>query len=149
MESKAKTSIKEVRNLPYRELPSKVGKPITIKTRLRVIDNTGSKQVEMIGTIKKGNTAKRYPSAGCGEIIRAVIKQGTDKSKVIHFLITGCKKPYFRKTEGIHVVFSENTGIILEKNKNLYKIKDTKIKGPVAKECSRRFPTLKTHAILV
>jgi ribosomal protein L14 len=134
--------------LPWKEVHSSLSKGITKGTRLKVISGSDAEVVEVIGVFNTGNTAKRYVSAGCGDIIKVAVKKGKLKGKMETAMVTTTRMGFFRDSEGITVRFEENTCILVQKQKTKYHIKDSKIKGIVAKECLEVIPLLKKNAII-
>ena len=143
---KATEKINELRGLPFKKLPtSNMTRGVTIGTRLKCIDGTGSQLVEVIGVFHTGNTAKRNVSAGVGHIIKVAVKKGVNKGKMEMAVVTTTKRKFYRNSEGIRVMFEKNTCIIVEKTKKIYRPKSTVIKYPVAKECLERVPSLRKY----
>lgn len=109
---------------------------IQLRTRLKVVDNTGAKILQCFH-ILGGSTRK---SGQLGDIIIGVVKEAeprrlVKKHEVIRALIVRQKKFYKRK-DGTYIRFDDNACIILEG-----KTKDPKggrILGPIAKEIKEK-----------
>ena len=101
------------------------------ETRLRVADNTGSKEVLCINI--PGGTRRRY--AHVGDIIVVTVKQAiprgaVKKGEVIRAVIVRETKT-FRRSNGAYVRFDENAVVMLDEKNNP---KGSRIFGPVARE---------------
>lgn len=106
---------------------------LQLRSMLIVADNTGAKQLQLIGIPKNGNRKKAY----IGEIITGVIKQAIPhgqikKGEVVPAVIVRTRKEKKRK-DGSYIRFDENACVLLQSKDN----KDprgTRIFGPIAKE---------------
>jgi len=101
------------------------------RTILKSADNTGVKKLQCIGI--PGYSKKRY--AQIGDIIVCSVKESLPTSEikkgtVVRVLIVRQKKPWRRK-DGSYIRFSENAGVIIDKDKSL---KGTRIFGPIPRE---------------
>ena len=109
---------------------------IYLRTRLKVADNTGAKEVACIGVIGKKN--KRY--AALGDVITASVKvslgeTGIKKGEVVRAVIVRTHFPIKRR-DGMSVKFDENACVIIDKQGNP---RGTRVFGPVARETRERF----------
>ncbi|MFC1599286.1 50S ribosomal protein L14 [Candidatus Omnitrophota bacterium] len=109
---------------------------ILLRTRLRVADNTGAKQVACIKVIGKKN--KRH--ASLGDIITASVKismgeVGIKKGEVVRAVVVRTHFPIKRR-DGFSVKFDENACVIIDKQGNP---RGTRVFGPVAREIRDRF----------
>ena len=103
------------------------------RTRLIVADNTGAREIVMIGVLGKGNRRNAY----IGDIISAVVKKaapiGTVKAhEMVKAVIVRTRKEVGRK-DGSYIRFDDNAAVVIDnlKDKNP---KGTRIFGPVARE---------------
>lgn len=85
------------------------------QTRLKVIDNTGAREIVCIGVL--GGNKKRY--AGLSEVISATVKTAIPrgmlkKGDIVHAVIVRTKKEHRRK-DGTYIRFDDNAVVILEK----------------------------------
>lgn len=105
---------------------------IQLRTRLKVVDNTGAKILQCFH-ILGGSTRK---SGQLGDMIVGVIKEAeprrmVKKHEVVRALIIRQKK-FYKRNDGTYIRFDDNACIILEgKTKEP---KGGRILGPVAKE---------------
>ena len=85
------------------------------ETRLKVIENTGAKEIQCIRVL--GGYRKRY--ARIGDIITATIKKdvphtSVKKGEVIHAVIVRTKKET-RRANGVYVRFDDNAAVIVDR----------------------------------
>jgi large subunit ribosomal protein L14 len=100
-------------------------------TRLKVVDNSGAREIMCIHVL--GGTRKRY--ARVGDLIMASVKEAVPggavkKGDVVRAVIVRTAKPYGRR-DGSYIRFDENAAAILDEKGNP---KGSRIFGPVAKE---------------
>jgi large subunit ribosomal protein L14 len=115
---------------------------IGLGSTLKILDNSGAKQVQCIRVLKGNNRTK----AKLGDIIVASIKKisniDTSKNKrkkvskgqVHHILIIGCKKKSSRY-DGSNIYFNSNNGVIIDNNGLPL---STRIFSPIPKEITKR-----------
>lgn len=119
-------------------LASNVVKGLTQGSRLECRDNSGAKELYIIGTIKQMGTRKRYPSVGVGNIVICSVKKGNPDmiKKVVKALIIRQKKE-FRRANGWRVGFEDNAAVLITDDGLPV---GTEVKGVVAREVFERFP---------
>ncbi len=101
------------------------------ETRLKVMDNSGAKEILCIRVL--GGTKKRY--ARVGDKIVATVKGVNSSSQlkkgtVVKALVARTKKEIKRK-DGSYIRFEDNAAIILNNNDEP---RGTRIFGPIARE---------------
>lgn len=106
---------------------------LQLRSVLTVADNTGAREVYMIGLPRCGN--RRY--AYIGDVITAVVKTADPHSQLkkgdkVYAVIIRTKKEKRRK-DGSYIRFDDNACVILQ-TKNSKEPKGTRIFGPVARE---------------
>ncbi|MDP2931186.1 MAG: 50S ribosomal protein L14 [Chloroflexota bacterium] len=99
-------------------------------TRLKAADNTGARQIMMIGFL-----GSRRHYAHVGDIIVCSVKKATPtaivkKGEVVRAVIVRTVSPC-RRADGSSIRFDENAAVILSDKDNP---KGTRIFGPVARE---------------
>ena len=62
-------------------IAGRVTSGLPTQARLECVDNTGAKVVQLITVLKKGGVARRYPSAGVGDMIRVTVRRGTPETR--------------------------------------------------------------------
>jgi len=119
-------------------LGSHIPKTLILGSRLLCHDNSGAKQVEIIGVAGYKGVRGRNPKAGVGDVIIAAVKKGKPdmvKKKVKAVIIR--QKKEIRRPSGLRVSFEDNACVLV--NDDMLPI-GTEIKGVVAKEISERHP---------
>lgn len=106
------------------------------KTKLKVADNSGAREVECIKVL--GGYQPRY--ARIGDVITISVKSATPhssikKGDIMRAVIVRTKKEIKRK-DGTCLRFSENACAILDKEK--HEFRGTRVFGPIAREVRRK-----------
>ena len=111
---------------------------------LTCIDNTGAKTVQIIMTPKLKGIARRYPTAGVGDLVVVSVKKGAAdmKRQILKAVIVRQRRP-FRRPDGTMVQFEDNAAVLVTDNGET---KGTMIKGPVAIEAAERWPKIASLA---
>ena len=109
---------------------------IQLRTRVKVVDNSGAREVECIHVL--GGSGKRY--ARIGDIIVASVKvaeprKEVKKHDVVWALIVRQRKE-FKRADGSCIRFSENGCVILVEK--TIKPKGGRIFGPIAREIKEK-----------
>jgi len=126
--------------ITVKAISTKTTKGVRIGTRLKCIDNTGAKELEVISVRGFKGTRRRTPQAGVGQVVICAVKKGNQKimHEIVKAAIVRQKMPY-RRPNGTHIKFNDNAAILLD-DKLDPRGKD--IKGVVAKEAVERFTTI-------
>ncbi len=119
-------------------LAAKIIKSLCIGSRLVCSDNSGAKEIAIIGVLGHKGTRKRYFKAGICDIIIAAVKKGKPEmvKKVVRALIIRQRKEY-KRANGMVVYFEDNAAVLL--NEDNMPI-GTEVKGVVAREVAERYP---------
>ena len=101
------------------------------ETRLKVADNTGARELQVIHVM--GGSMRRYGYVGdivvCS--VKSAAPQGSvKKSDIVKAVIVRCAKEW-RRDDGSSIRFDDNAAVILDNNMNP---RGTRIFGPVARE---------------
>lgn len=125
-------------------LAGKQTKGICTGTVLDVIDNTGAKKISVIAVPGFHGVARRYPSAGVGDIVVASVKKGSPEMRrqIVYAIIVRQRRP-FRRADGTMVTFDDNAAVITTEEGET---KGSDIKGPVAREAAERWPRVAATA---
>ena len=104
-------------------------------TKLFIADNTGAKVIKCYAIL--GGSKKRY--AQIGDIILASVKEAeprriVKKHEKVKAVIVRQKKP-FRRKDGSYISFSENSAVIIDKNREP---KGGRIFGPIPREIEEK-----------
>ncbi len=123
---------------------SHVVKALHIGSRLVCDDNTGAKELEIIGVIGFKGKRRIMPRAGVGDVVVCSVKKGKPeiRKKVVKAVIIRQKKEY-RRPDGTRIKFSDNAAVLIDDKGHP---RGTEIKGIVAKEVAERFSKVATLA---
>ncbi len=121
-------------------ISTRVSKGIQVGSRLKCVDNTGAKELEVIAVKNYRGTRKRRGQAGVGDVVIAAVKKGNQKIKheKVMAVIVRQAMPYRRKN-GIRIKFRDNAAVLLNEK---FEPRGKEIKDIVAKECVERFPAV-------
>jgi large subunit ribosomal protein L14 len=113
-------------------------------TRLKVIDNSGAKEIECIDVLKLSD--KR--TAEIGNFIIASVKKArtggsVSKKDVVRAIIVRQRKPK-RRNNGVVVRFDDNAAILVSENLN--ELVGNRISGPVPYEVREIMPSVASIA---
>jgi len=102
------------------------------QTRLKIIDNTGAKEIMCITVL--GGNKRRY--AGLGDVIVATVKKATPhgvvkRGEVVRAVIVRIKKET-RRPDGSYIRFADNAAVII--NPKTKEPRGTRIFSVVARE---------------
>ena len=110
------------------------------QSRLTVADNSGAKELMVIGVrgLVKGGTNKRFGSIG--DIVSATVKKGlptgvVKEHEIVHAVVVRTRKEVRRK-DGSYVRFDDNAAVIIDLATK--EPKGTRIFGPVGSELRER-----------
>lgn len=119
-------------------LAANVVKGLTQGSRVECRDNSGAKELYIIGTLKAMGTRRRYPSVGVGNVVICSVKKGNPDmiKKVVRALIIRQKKE-FRRPNGMRVSFEDNAAVLITEDGLPV---GTEVKGVVSREVFERFP---------
>ena len=101
------------------------------ESRLKVVDNTGAKQILCIRVL--GGSGRRY--AGIGDVIVATVKDAipggnVKKGEVVRAVVVRTTKER-RRPDGSYIKFDENAAVLLRPDNEP---RGTRIFGPVGRE---------------
>ncbi|HII53293.1 50S ribosomal protein L14 [Candidatus Micrarchaeota archaeon CG08_land_8_20_14_0_20_49_17] len=118
-------------------LSARITKGLTIGSRMECSDNSGAKELEIIGITKFKAKHGSNPKAGVGSIVIVSVKKGSQqmRKKVVRVVIIRQRKEYRRAK--IRVMFEDNAAVQIDDTGLPI---GTEIKGVVAREISERFP---------
>ena len=125
-----------------------VTRALPVGARVPTCDNSGAKVVQIIG-VKGMRTRKgRVASAGVGDMVVVTVISGRPdmRNKVVPAIVVRQKKEY-RRADGTHVKFEDNSVVVLKDEKG--NPKGTIFKGPVAKESVERWSAVGKVANIV
>lgn len=101
------------------------------ETRLKVADNSGAREVLVIGLL--GGSGKRYASVGDIVMVsvKSAIPSGNVKKGTVSRAVIVRAKKEVRREDGTYIRFDENACVLIN---NLNEPRATRIFGPVARE---------------
>ena len=105
------------------------------ETRLRVADNTGSREVLCIRVL--GGSGRRYGSIGdviVGTVKNAIPASNVKKGDVVKAVIVRTRKEK-RRPDGTYIRFDDNACVLINDQRNP---RGTRIFGPVGRELRER-----------
>ncbi len=119
-------------------LTAKIVKGLGTGSYLLCNDNSGAKELFVIGTLGQKGVRSRHPSVGICDVIIASVKKGNPEmiKKVVRALIVRQRKE-FKRVNGIRVMFEDNAAVLITEDGLPV---GTEIKGVVAREVAERFP---------
>ena len=127
-----------------RGIAANIAKGMQIGTILRCDDNSGAKELEIIGVKGYKGRRRRVPCAGVGDVIMCSVKKGKPeiRKKVVKAVVIRQKQP-FRRRNGTWIKFDDNAAVLVD---DTGLPKGSEIKGIVAKEVAERFAKIATIA---
>ncbi|RLG80824.1 MAG: 50S ribosomal protein L14 [Thermoprotei archaeon] len=120
---------------------------INVGTKLRVADNSGAKEVMVIGVRGAKTRLRRIPKATVGDLVVVTVKKGNADlvGQVLYAVIVRQRKP-FRRPDGVWVAFEDNACVIVTPEGSP---KGTEIRGPVAREAAERWSSISNLATII
>ncbi|MEB3756507.1 MAG: 50S ribosomal protein L14 [Desulfurococcales archaeon] len=139
MPSKIKVSVSTSRR--------KINAGLQVGSRVHTADNSGAKEVLIIGVPGYKGRLRRLPFAGVGDIVVVSVKKGTPnmRRQIVHAVIVRQKRP-FRRPDGTWIAFEDNAVVIVNPDGTP---RGSEIRGPIAKEAAERFPRIANLATLI
>lgn len=109
-------------------------------SRLVVADNSGAKEVMVVGVIEVRTRLRRVPFATVGDMVVVTVKKGKPDivGQIFRAIIIRQKKP-FKRPDGTWIVFEDNACVLVTPEGQP---KGKEIRGPVAKEAVERWPQI-------
>ncbi|RAP50780.1 MAG: 50S ribosomal protein L14 [Methanosphaera sp. rholeuAM74] len=128
-------------------LTSKVSKSLPIGARLKCIDNTGAREVEIISVKGFKGVRRRLATAGVGDMVVISVKKGTaDMRREVTTAVVVRQKKEYRRANGLRVKFEDNAAVIITEDGVL---KGSEIRGPIAKEAADIWPAIGSAASII
>ena len=106
------------------------------ESRLSVADNSGAKEVLVIGIL--GGTKKRYASVGDKIVVtvKAANPNGEVKKGMVSRAVVVRTKKEVRRPDGSYIRFDDNACVLLN---NAGEIRGTRIFGPIPRELRKEY----------
>ncbi|OIQ06078.1 MAG: 50S ribosomal protein L14 [Candidatus Altarchaeum sp. CG2_30_32_3053] len=133
------------KNLPLgKAIPAHITQGIINETILNCTDNSGARELRVIGVKTYKGVRRRKPSAGIGDIVICSVISGDEKiRKQVVKAVVVRQKMAFRRPDGIRVMFEDNAAAIINDDGTP---KGTEIRGVVAKEVGARWDKIASIA---
>jgi large subunit ribosomal protein L14 len=126
---------------------AKVTRALPVGSRIKCVDNSGARVLEIISVLGYKGRRRRRAAAGVGDVVKCSVKVGDVKlrKQVVMAVIVRQKKEY-RRPSGLRVQFEDNAAVLVD---DKFEPKGTLIRGPVAREAVERFSPIGKIASLV
>ncbi len=113
-------------------------------SRLKCVDNTGAKEVEVVMVPNYHGVHRRYPQAGVADVVHITVKKGTPQMRKQMFpaVIVQQRRPW-RRPDGTIIQFESNAVVIITPEGEL---KGSEIKGAIAREAAERWARIAAKA---
>lgn len=128
-------------------IASNISRTLEQGTHLTCADNSGAKELKIIGVKATKGTRQRRAKAGVSDTVVVRVTKGNQdvKGQVFNAVVIRQRQEYQRPS-GLRVSFDDNAAILLE-DSDLPK--GNRIKGVVAKEVVERHPAIGKVASMV
>ncbi|MEM1845207.1 MAG: 50S ribosomal protein L14 [Desulfurococcaceae archaeon] len=125
----------------------RVNTGLQVGSYVKVADNSGAKEVLIIGVPGYKGRLRRIPPASVGDLVVVSVKKGTPEMRrqVFRAIVIRQKRPY-KRPDGIWVSFEDNAVVIITPEGTP---KGTEIRGPVAQEAAERWPQIANLATII
>ncbi len=112
-----------------------------------VADNSGAREVMIIGVIGYKGRLRRLPVASVGDMVVVSVKKGTPemRKQVTRAVVVRQRRPY-RRPDGTWVSFEDNAVVIVSPDGTP---KGSEIRGPIAREAAERWPKVANIATII
>ena len=126
-------------------LSGRVTRGLPTESKMNCVDTSGAKIVQLISVLKIGGTARRYPSAGVGDMINVTVRRGTPERRrqIFRAVVVRQRRP-FRRADGTWVQFEDNACVLVSNDRG--ELVGTDIKGPISREAAERWPRIAATA---
>ena len=120
---------------------------LQVSSIAKATDNSGAKEVMIIGVPGYKGRLRRVPPAGIGDLVVVSVKKGTPemRKKIFKAIVVRQKRPY-RRPDGTWIAFEDNAVVILTPEGTP---KGTEIRGPIAREAAERWPQIANLASII
>lgn len=122
-------------------------KGVQMESRIRVVDNSGAKEVKVIGVRGVGGRLNRLPAAAPGDIIVCSVKKGKPdlRKKIVFCVFLGQRRPWKRR-DGTNICFEDNACCLID---NKGELRGTQISAPVPREVADIWPKIASQAFSI
>jgi len=129
-------------------LTATITKCIQLGSRLRCIDNSGAKELQVLAVLRFKGKHRKLPKAGIGDIVVCSVEKGNEKVRhtVVHAVIVRQKKEY-RRPDGSRIAFTDNAAVLI--NPKTHEPTGSEIRTAIAREVVERFSVIGKIASVV
>ncbi len=126
---------------------SRITKGINHGALITCADNSGAKILRVFAVKRYKGRKKRQIKAGIGDVVLCSVRKGTPKIREeTPLAVIIRQRKEIKRPDGTTIKFEDNAAVLVnEKNEP----RGSEIKGPVAKEVVKRFPTIGKIAKIV
>ncbi|MCS7122489.1 MAG: 50S ribosomal protein L14 [Candidatus Micrarchaeota archaeon] len=123
-----------------KSLRARITKSLGVGSYLKCDDNSGARELMIIGVVGYKGVRSRVPKAGVGDMVICSVKRGDPKmvGTIVKAVIVRQRKEY-RRYAGYRVMFEDNAAVVV--NEDGVPV-GTEIKGIVAREAVERYPKI-------
>lgn len=132
-----------------KSIGSNITRTIDTGAKLVCADNSGAKELELIGVKARQGTRQRRTTCGITDKVTVRVTRGTQEMKgEVHEAVIVRQKKDFQRANGLRVRFEDNAAVLLTKDSDIPQA--NRIKGAVAKEVVERYsPVGKIASVVV
>ena len=125
-------------------IAAKVTKALQVGSIIKCDDNTGAKELKVVGVKGYKGTRRMVPKAGIADIVVCSVVKGKPeiRKKIVKAVVIRRRRP-FRRRNGTWIKFDDNAAVLID-DSGLPK--GSEIKGVVAKEVAGRYAKVATIA---
>ncbi len=125
-------------------LAAKVTKGLQVGSIVKCDDNTGAKELKIVGIKGYKGSRRMVPKAGIADVVVCSVIKGKPeiRKKIVKGVIIRQKRP-FRRRNGTWIKFDDNAAVLID---DTGLPKGSEIKGIVAKEVAERYAKVATIA---
>lgn len=125
----------------------RVNTGLQVQTVAKVADNSGAKEVMIIGVPGYHGRLRRVPPAGVGDLVVVSVKKGIPemRKQVFKAIVVRQRRPY-KRADGTWIAFEDNAVVILTPEGTP---KGSEIRGPIAREAAERWPQIANLASMI
>lgn len=119
---------------------TKMTRGVQTETRLHVADNSGAKEVKIIGVKGFIGRLNKIPCASPGDVVVCSVKKGKPdlRKKVVCAVVIRQKKLWKRK-DGCNICFEDNACCLIDAKGEP---RGRQVSGPVPKEVAEQWPQI-------
>lgn len=143
MAKKIEATILKRDRLP-KKARSNITRGVQTESRLRVVDNSGAKEVKIIAVKNLQCRLNTIPKAAPGDVVVVSVKKGKPdlRKKVVMAIVVRQKKIWKRK-DGVNICFEDNACVLIDAKGEL---RGTQIAGPIPREVAEAWPKVASQA---